>query len=127
LRGGETLVDFNKLAQLADSEVFFAVLFVAGLIYVALYVKNVLEQNRADNTNRENNIMQMYQDQLKKADEREENLMSYLDKNNAQLENVADTLKDVQTNLQKVEDRMEDNFMHVWKELGQKKDKNNGE
>jgi septal ring factor EnvC (AmiA/AmiB activator) len=126
LRGGETLVDLNKLAELADSEAFFAVLFVAGLIYVGLYVKGVLEQNRQDNMNRENSISELYKEQLSKADQREEKLMTYLDKNNEQLQHVADTLSDVQTNLQKVEDRMEDNFMHVWKEIGQKQDKING-
>jgi uncharacterized membrane protein len=119
------VVDLNMLAELADSETFFAVLFVAGLVYVALYVKGVLEQNRQDNINRENSIMDMYKEQLDKADAREEQLMNYLDKNNEQLENVAHTLKDVQENLQKVEDRMEDNFMNVWKELGNKLDKHN--
>ena len=119
------MVDLNKLAELADSETFFAVLFVAGLVYVALYVKGVLEQNRQDNINRENSIMDMYREQLDKADAREEQLMNYLDKNNEQLENVAHTLKDVQENLQKVEDRMEDNFMNVWKELGNKLNKQN--
>lgn len=116
-------MDLKMLAELANSETFFAVLFVACLVYVALYVKTTLEQNRQDNLNRENSIMDMYKEQLAKADVREEKLMSYLDKNNEQLEHVAETLKDVQTNLQKVEDRMEDNFMSVWKELGNKQDK----
>lgn len=119
------MLDLNKLAELAGSEVFFAVLFVAGIIYIALYVKGVLEQNRQDNINRENTIIGMYKEQLDKSDMREDQLMSYLDKNNDQLENVAGTLKDVQNSLQKVEDRMEDNFMSVWKELGAKQDKYN--
>jgi hypothetical protein len=125
LRGGVTLVDLNKLAELAGSEVFFTILFVAGIIYIALYVKGVLEQNRQDNINRENTIIGMYKEQLDKSDMREDQLMNYLDKNNEQLENVAGTLKDVQHSLQKVEDRMEDNFMNVWKELGAKQDKIN--
>lgn len=127
-------MDLNKLATLASSEVFFAVLFVAGLIYVALYVKQLLEQNRQDNVTRENSIMDMYKDQLSKSEEREryavqqsedreEKLMSYLEKNNEQQKGIADTLVAVQNNLQKVEDRMEDNFMAVWRELGQKEDK----
>jgi hypothetical protein len=134
LRGGVILVDLNKLATLASSEVFFAVLFVAGLVYVALYVKQLLEQNRQDNVTRENSIMDMYKDQLGKSEEREryavqqseereEKLMSYLEKNNEQQKGIADTLVAVQNNLQKVEDRMEDNFMAVWRELGQKEDK----
>jgi septal ring factor EnvC (AmiA/AmiB activator) len=119
------LVDLNKLAQLADSEVFFAVLFVAGLIYIALYVKGVLEQNRQDNTKREDTIVSMYETQLNKAEDREEKLMSYLDKNTEQMEHISETMKDIQGNIAKVEDRMEDNFMNVWKELGQKQDKQN--
>jgi hypothetical protein len=126
LGGGVTLVDLNKLASLADSEVFFAVLFVAGLIYIGLYVKGVLEQNRQDNTKREDTIVQMYEHQLNKAEDREEKLMNYLDKNTEQMEHISGTMKDIQGNIAKVEDRMEDNFMNVWKELGNKKDKGEG-
>lgn len=118
-------MSLKDIANIAGSEFVFAILFIAGLIYVALYVKGVLEQNRQDSKNREESIMNIYKEQLEKADTREEKLMDYLDKNNEQLENVANTLKEVQENLQKVEDRMEDNFMLVWKELGNKLDKQN--
>jgi len=120
-------VDLTKLVELANSETLFAVLFIAGLIYIALYVKGMLQSNKDDNHRRENQLIDIYKEQIDKGDKREEELMDYLDKNTNQLENIAGTLKGVQTNIAKLEDRVEDNFMNVWKELGTKENKNNKE
>ena len=117
-------MDLTKLVELANSETLFAVLFIAGLIYIALYVKGMLQSNKDDNHRRENQLIDIYKEQIDKGDKREEELMDYLDKNTDQLENIAGTLKGVQTNIAKLEDRVEDNFMSVWKELGTKENKN---
>jgi len=117
-------VDLTKLVELANSETLFAILFIAGLIYIALYVKGMLQSNKDDNHRRENQLIDIYKEQIDKGDKREEELMDYLDKNTDQLENIAGTLKGVQTNIEKLEDRVEDNFMSVWKELGTKENKN---
>jgi len=120
-------VDLTKLVELANSETLFAVLFIAGLIYIGLYVKGMLQSNKDDNHRRENQLIDIYKEQIDKGDKREEELMDYLDKNTDQLENIAGTLKGVQTNIEKLEDKVEGNFMNVWKELGTKENKNNKE
>ena len=120
-------MDLTKLVELANSETLFAVLFIAGLIYIALYVKGMLQSNKDDNHRRENQLIDIYKKQIDKGDKREEELMDYLDKNTNQLENIAGTLKGVQTNIEKLEDKVEGNFMNVWKELGTKENKNNKE
>ena len=127
-------MDLNKIAQLADSESFFLVLFVAGIIYIALWVRTQLQDNKEDSKRREEQLIDIYRSQiergeeregtlLRQSQEREKDLMEYLDRNSDQLENIAGTLKEVQSNLVKVEDRMQDNFQIVWKELGNKEDR----
>lgn len=71
-----------------------------------------------------NSSHEMMIEQRHSFDKREGELVKHLNKNTEQLTHIADTLKDVQRNLGKLEDRMEDNFMEVWKELGSKLDKN---
>jgi len=120
-------VDLTKLVELANSETLFAVLFIAGLIYIALYVKGMLQSNKEDNHRRENQLIDIYKEQIDKGDKREEELMHYLDRNTYQLENISGTLEGVQTNLAKLDGRVEDNFTSVWKELNTKENKNNKE
>ena len=117
-------MDLTKLIELANSETLFAVLFIAGLIYIALYVKGMLQSNKEDNHRRENQLIDIYKEQIDKGDKREEELMHYLDRNTYQLENISGTLEGVQTNLAKLDGRVEDNFTSVWKELDTKENKN---
>ena len=116
-------MDLNQLSKLAQSESFFLVLLVAGIVYVAIWVRAQLQENKTDSKRREEQLIDIYKEQIEKGDKREEDLMRYLDKNGEQLENVADTLKDVQNNIATLEGRVEDNFMSVWKELGKHENK----
>lgn len=117
------MIDLQALGELASSETFFAVLFLAGLILVGRYVVQHIRETKEENSQRESQLIELYKEQLQTSATREEKLMTHLDKSNEQLEGVADTLKDIQGNLEKLEHRVENNFHDVWKELGGKADR----
>lgn len=137
---------FDELMAIAQSEFVFAILFI-GLLYLSVkQVQKALETNRAQSADREQYIMDMHhkqmvelkenmlhergnmneiiQEQRHSFNKRETELLKHLEKNTAQLSNITGTLKDIQRNLSKLEERVEDNFMDVWKELGSKQYRN---
>jgi septal ring factor EnvC (AmiA/AmiB activator) len=116
-------VGLKDILTIANSEVVFAVLFIIGLFAVGRYITNALKEQKEENTRREEQLIEFYKNELEKSALREGELMRHLDKNTEQLRTIAETLKDVQRGLTKLEDRVEDNFMAVWKELGSKADK----
>jgi predicted RNase H-like nuclease (RuvC/YqgF family) len=117
------MIDVKMLSDLASSETLFAVLFLAGLVLVGRYVVQHIRNTEEKSAQRESQLIEIYKEQLDASATREEKLMSHLDKSNEQLEGVADTLKDIQGNLEKLEHRVESNFHDVWKELGGKADR----
>lgn len=138
-------MSLKDIITVASSEYVFAVLFIAFLYVAIKQVQNTMKQERESSRERETYIFSMHEKQLDEVksnmlyergnshkllleqrqsfDSRETKLMDHLSKNTDQLGNIAVTLKDIQRNLSKLEDRMEDNFMEVWKELGSKIDK----
>lgn len=108
---------------LANSDVVFAVLFIVGLFAVARYVNSVIREQKEENRQREEQLIALYQKQLEDSAKREAELMRNLERNTEQLANVAATLKEIQRNLSKLEEKVETNFMEVWKELGSKADR----
>lgn len=140
-------LSLDDIIKVVGSDSVFAVLFVFFLFLVVKQVQRALELNREMSTQREQYIMdmhdkqmselkenmlhernssfEMFAEQRKSFDAREAKLLEHLSKNTDQLGNISETLKDIQRNLSKLEDRVEDNFMEVWKELGSKQDKNN--
>lgn len=114
----------REIIDIANSEAVFAVLFIVGLYSVARYVQTALRDQKEENNRREEQLFQMYREQLEASARREAELMKNLEKNTEQLGNIAETLKEVQRNLSKLEDKVDTNFMAVWKELGSKADKN---
>lgn len=109
--------------SLANSEVVFAVLFIVGLFAVARYVNNVIREQKEENKYREEQLFMLYQKQIEDSARREADLMRNLERNTEQLTNVANTLKEIQRNLSKLEEKVDTNFMQVWKELGAKVDR----
>jgi ABC-type bacteriocin/lantibiotic exporter with double-glycine peptidase domain len=116
-------VSLRDIVNVANSEVVFAVLFIVGLFAVGKYIRDAMQEQKEENKRREEQLIEIYKNELDKSANRERELMIHLDKNTEQLQGIADTLKDVQRGLTKLEDRVEDNFMAVWKELGAKADK----
>jgi peptidoglycan hydrolase CwlO-like protein len=117
-KGGENVVDLKTLMELANSESFFAILLVIGIIALWRAGTVSFKEIKTENRDREEQIIDMFKDQLEKADKREEELMGHLDKSTGQMENIAGTMKEIQGNLSKLENRVDDNFMMVWKEIG---------
>lgn len=137
-----TLKDVTAVAQ---SEAVFAVLFILVVLAVGWYIKKVLDQNRESSAQNQQYILEMHERQMgeikenmlhernnaheilmeqrRSFDGRETALLSHLGKNTDQLAHVSDTLKDIRQSMGKLEDRMEDNFHDVWKELGAKIDR----
>lgn len=117
------MVDIPALVDLSSSERFFALVLIIGVIFLFRYFKASLTEIKDENREREGQLIEMYKDQIEKADQREEKLTNHLDESTKHMKGIADTLKDVQSSLLKLEDRVEDNFMNVWKELGSKADR----
>jgi hypothetical protein len=138
-------MSLKDVTNIAQSEAVFAILFIGLLFLIIRQAKVWLDENKQSTQEREQYIFSMHEKQMSEIKEnmlhernnaheliqeqrisfekREGELLKHLNKNTEQLGNIADTLKDVQRNLGKLEDRMEDNFMEVWKELGSKQDK----
>lgn len=139
-------MNVKDIITIASSEYVFAILFIGFLWLVVQHVRGILVEQRESSKEREQYIFKMHEQQMTELKEnmlhernsshelmveqrqsfdmREQELLKHLNKNTDQLTSVADTLKDIQRNLSKLEDRVEDNFMEVWKELGGKQDKN---
>lgn len=136
----------DKIMQVAGSEVVFAILFIGLLWIILTHFKKWSTEQKETSMEREKYIMELHERQMAELkenmlhernssfelmveqrssfDKREVELLKILTKNTEQMGDIADTLKDIQRNLSKLEDRVEDNFMEVWKELGSKQDKN---
>lgn len=110
----------KTLSDIAGSEAFFALLFLLGLVLVGKYVIQTITDIKQENEERERQLLGLYKEQLKQSEQREQQLMSHLDRSSEQLTNVAETLKDIQENLEKLENKVESTFHEVWKELGSK-------
>lgn len=135
----------KDILMIAQSDAVFAVLFIGILWIAGRFVKQYFADQKQESLEREAYIMDMHKQQMEglkddmiiqrdnynnllveqrlSFDKRENELLKVLNKNTDQLTGVAETMKDIQRGIVKLEDRMEDNFMQVWKELGSKADK----
>ncbi len=116
-------MSFKELMTLANSEVFFAVLFVIGLMVVGKWFFNHMKEQGDENRQREEQIIDIYKNELDKGAEREIKLMTHLEKNTDQMEKIAGTLDTIQTGMSQLEGKVDSNLKEVWKELGSKADK----
>lgn len=138
-------MNLKDIMTIANSEVVFAILFIGLLLLVVRGIKIHFEQSRIESEKREQYIFKMYEQQMQTMEsgmtkqreeynqliteqresfnKREEELLKHLSRNTDQLSNVAETLRDIQRSLGKLEDRVENNFLQVWKELGTKLDR----
>lgn len=110
-------MDIKSITELVKSEYVFGILFVFGLFYIAKTVKGMLESAAQDNKAFEVKVVDIYETQLAKADEREAKLMDHQN-------GMADQLKEISANqsrftasLEKLEQRTEDNFRALWQEI----------
>lgn len=116
-------MEIEILENLATSEVLFAVLFIGGLIFIGRWFLIYMAEQKKENDERETQLIDIYKAQIDRSSMRENELMTHLSKNTEQLVKIADTLEGVQTNLQRVENRVHEDLQTVWKELGAKADK----
>lgn len=107
----------KEITELVKTEYVFGVLFILGLIYIGKYVKQVLESQAQDNKNFEGKVVEIYENQLTKSYEREEKLMSHQTEMTRQLEGISSTQSRLQTSIDKLEQRTEENFRALWQEV----------
>ncbi|PEZ47021.1 hypothetical protein CN367_11665 [Priestia megaterium] len=115
----------KDIQSIAGSEMVFAVLFIFVLFIAGKWVIQFIAEMKDENAHRETQLIDLYKEQITNSNTREQELMKHLDKNTDQLENIADTLSDVQKNLSKLESKVDADLKDVWKELGGKADKIN--
>lgn len=122
------MFDIQAWNDLAHSEAVFALLFIAILWIVILYVKNTLTAQKQVENEREQYIMEMHKqreddykamlkEQREESTAREVRLMDSLDSLTEQQAEISETLKDVRNSLGTLEGKMERNFTEVWKEM----------
>lgn len=117
-------MDLNAVSQIAGSEATFALLFIASLIFVGRWFLKFIEEQKQENHEREQQLIDSFKEQLDKSDQRETRLMDHLDRSTEQLENIADTLQGVERRLTSFETKVGNELEDVWKELKAKADKN---
>jgi predicted RNase H-like nuclease (RuvC/YqgF family) len=108
----------KDLMELANSEVVFAVLFIAGLFFAGRWLIGHLQSVKEENKERETQLIELYKTQIDSSTEREEHLKAHLDKSNEQMGEIASTMKDIQQGMSKLENKMDNNFKDVWREIG---------
>lgn len=107
----------KEITELVKTEYVFGVLFIVGLIYIGKYVREVLASQAQDNKEFENKVVEIYETQLEKSYEREEKLMSHQTAMTRQLEGISSTQSRFAASLDKLEQRTEENFRALWKEI----------
>jgi F0F1-type ATP synthase delta subunit len=117
-------VDFTWVADLANSEATFAVLFILGLYFIGKWFMNYMAEQKEENRMREEQLIDNYKEQLAQSNQREVRLITHLEKNTEQLKHIANTLDGVEQRLTTFEVKINNDLHNVWKELGGKQDKN---
>lgn len=90
--------------------------------HVANLHENIAEMNKDRYRQREDNMEQRTEDRHR-FDRRERELLTNLKRNTAQLEGIADTLKDVQVSYSSLETKVSNNFDRIETEIQSLKDK----
>ena len=118
----------KEITDLVKTEYVFGVLFILGLIYIGRYVKQVLENQAQDNKDFEAKVLEIHEnhraetrdihkEQLAKAYEREDKLMSHQTEMTTQLKEISSTQSRLQSSMDKLEQRTEENFRALWQEV----------
>lgn len=107
----------KEITELVKTEYVFGVLFILGLIYIGRYVKTVLESQAQDNKSFEGKVVEIYENQLTKSYEREDKLMNHQTEITRQLTDISSTQTRMQSSLDKLEQKTEENFRQLWQEV----------
>jgi chromosome segregation ATPase len=121
--------ELNIIEAILSSEFTFGILFIVLAWLVVKGVEKIIRDAKEDGQRREDYIMELHrarEEELKRNIEetkndsrrREDELMRHLERNTNQQEKIGHTLKDVQSSLEKLEHRMENNFHAVWRQFG---------
>ena len=114
------MVSLKDIQELAGSEVVFAVLFILTLVVIGRWLVSFIQGMKEENATRETQLIELYNKQSEDAQKREAFLHDHLNKSNDKMGEISDTMKGIQAGLNKLEDRMDANFLEVWKEIGKK-------
>lgn len=120
----------TELLALAESKHVFAGLFIICLFFVGRWAVGFIQSIREENSTREDQLLELHEQQATKSAVREEKLMEHLEKTADQqdkfvdqLEKITDTQVQLQESLGKLENKIDVGLTEVWKELGGKVDK----
>lgn len=110
----------KEIVSLANSELIFTVLFVLGLFAVGGFIYKLFNDQKAENATREEQLINLYQNELNKSAAREERLINHLDKQTQQLAHIAETLKDIRRSFAQLESRVDNNLTAIWQGITNK-------
>jgi septal ring factor EnvC (AmiA/AmiB activator) len=106
-------MDIKIMESIVSSDATFALLFLVVLYVAYAYVKKHVEQLREENHEREESIFNLYEKQVEESRNREDRLMTHLEKTTESLENINESLKDLRSELRHVNTRVDD----LWEEV----------
>lgn len=98
-----------EILKLVKSEAVFAVLFILLLATVWRFALGVINDYKA-----------MLAEQRAESAKREEVLMTNLETITLQQGKISETLTDISNGMEKLEEKVERNFLEVWRELRNK-------
>lgn len=107
----------KEITELVKSEYVFATLFILGLVFVGRWVSQTIRDQADENRNFEVQVKEIYEKQLEKSYSREEKLMDHQNSITKQLEQISSTQTRMQTSLDKLEQKTEENFRQLWQEV----------
>lgn len=107
----------KEITEVVKSEYVFATLFVLGLIFVGRWVSQTLKNQADENRNFESEVKEIYERQLEKSYQREERLMEHQTNITGQLSDISSTQTRMQASLDKLEQKTEENFRQLWREV----------
>lgn len=132
----------NDIKGIAGSEFVFSILFIGLLWLVIMQTQRTLREQREIENQREDQIMEMYRnretdlkDLIDKTSERnnellaiqrndslnrERELMRQIERISDSQREIAETLTGIQSNLLKLEDKLDRNITEVWKEFAKR-------
>lgn len=110
----------KEIVSIANSELIFTVLFVLGLFAVASFIYKIINDQKTENATREEQLINLYQNELNKSAAREDRLIVHLDKQTQELAHIAETLKDIRRSFAQLESRVDNNLTAIWQGITNK-------
>lgn len=113
----------KEIQSIAQSDVVFAVLFIALLLGAAHFISRLIQDQRDTEKHREEQLIELYREQKAESAEREKELMQHLERITERQAEISNTLREVKEDMRggltKLEEKVDRGFVEVWRAINQ--------